>query len=130
MLKTKTLFKAVCLSSLAFVLNVQAQTSTKGCAAKKDSVESQIAYAKKHGNTQELTGLETALSELNAHCTDERLRADREAKIKEKQEKIAEYQADLKELQATGNKKKITKKQKKIQEVQAELKEAQDELSQ
>lgn len=130
MIKAKTLFKAVCLSSLVFALGAQAQTTARGCAAKKNSLEQQITYAKKHGNTHRLAGLETALAEVNAHCTDSGLRASREAKIKEKQEKVAERQADLKKSQETGDSKKIAKKQKKVQEAQAELKEAQNELNQ
>jgi hypothetical protein len=130
MIKAKTLFKAVCLSSLVFALNAQAQTNAKGCAAKKASLERQISYAKKHGNTYRIAGLETALSEVNANCTDAGLRANREDKIKEKQAKVAERQADLKEAQAAGDSKKIAKKQKKVQEAQVELKEAQNELNQ
>jgi len=129
MMKINSLFKAVCLFSVILALNVQAQSAPKGCAAKKASLESQIAYAKKHGNTQEITGLQTALSE-NAHCTDEGLRADREAKIREKQEKVSKQQTKLNEAQATDNKKKIAKNLRKLQDAQLELKKAQDELNQ
>lgn len=129
MIKIRTLFTAVCVSSLVLTLSAQAQTTEKGCAAKKNSLERQISYAKKQGNTHRIAGLETALAKVNEHCTDDGLRANREVKIKEKQEKVAKREAELKSAQESGETKKIAKKQKKVQEAQAELKDAQNELA-
>ena len=76
MIKINVLFKVVCLSSLVFALNAQAQTNLKSCEAKKVSLERQIAYAKTYNNTHQIAGLQTALDEVNAHCTDAGLRVD------------------------------------------------------
>ena len=71
--------------------------------------------------------LKTALSEVQTHCTEAGLKADRQKKIDEKQSKVAERQQELKEAQQAGNLDKIAKKQKKLTEAQAELKQAQAE---
>ncbi|WP_392433255.1 DUF1090 domain-containing protein [Yersinia sp. HM-2024] len=94
------------------------------CDIKANEIQQQIDYAKKHGNTHRVAGLETALNQVKNNCTVESLEADRQSKIKEKQHKVAERQEELKEAQETGNAEKITKKQKKLTEAQAELEQA------
>lgn len=41
-----------------------------GCAAKKQGIINQIEQAKSRGNMEQQAGLETALREVNEHCTD------------------------------------------------------------
>ena len=41
-----------------------------GCAAKKHEISQQLEQARAHGNSNQVAGLEKALSEVEAHCTD------------------------------------------------------------
>lgn len=101
-----------------------AQTPLKGCAAKEANIQQQLDYAKAHNNSGRITGLEKALSEVRAHCTDTSLQAQREDTVRQKEEKVAERQQELKEAQASGRSDKIEKKERKLQEAQDELAEA------
>ncbi|CAE1150503.1 DUF1090 domain-containing protein [Serratia sp. Tan611] len=98
-----------------------------GCATKEQEIQQQIDYATQHGNSQRVAGLKTALGEVQAHCTDAGLQAERQKKIEEKQHKVSERRQELKEAQQTGKLDKITKKQQKLAEAEAELKQAQAE---
>ena len=106
---------------LAPALSVQAAT---GCEAKRLDIEQQIDYARVNDNNHRIAGLEKALSELNAHCTDEGLRAERESRVKDKELKVEERRKELAEAQTDGRADKIAKKQRKLEEAQAELDEA------
>lgn len=110
-----------------FVFPALSFAAEGGCAAKAQEIQKQIDYATQHGNTHRVAGLKTALSEVQTHCTEAGLQADRQKKIDEKQSKVAERQQELKETQQAGNLDKIAKKQKKLTEAQAELKQAQAE---
>ncbi|TQI82378.1 uncharacterized protein DUF1090 [Serratia fonticola] len=110
-----------------FALSAFSQAAVETCATKAQDIQTQIDYATQHGNTHRVAGLEKALSEVQAHCTEAGLAADRQKKIAEKQSKVAEREQELKEAQQTGKADKIAKKQKKLAEAQAELKAAQAE---
>lgn len=100
-----------------------------GCAAKKAEIQQQIDYAKAHDNSYRIAGLEKALAETSAHCTDASLRADREADVRKKEQKVAERQQELAEAKASGRSDKIAKKQEKLERAQQELAEAKAELT-
>lgn len=102
-----------------------------GCDAKRNSIDKEIAYAQAHGNTKRVEGLETALAQLNANCTDAMLRSDAQRKVTAAQKKLAERQHDLQEAQADGKSaKKIADRQRKVDEAHAELEKVQLEASQ
>lgn len=101
-----------------------APQTTTGCAAKRQNIEQQIEYARAHGNAHRVEGLNIALSELNANCTDEGLRVERESDVRKKERKVAEARQELLEAQADGRQDKIDKRQRKLAEDQAELAEA------
>lgn len=100
-----------------------------GCAAKKANIERQLDYAKSHGNSYRVAGLEKALAETSAHCTDASLRADRESDVRKKEQKVAERQQELNEAKASGRSDKIAKKQAKLEDAKEELAEAKAELT-
>lgn len=110
-----------------FALSALSQAAVETCATKAQDIQTQIDYATQHGNTHRVAGLEKALSEVQTHCTEAGLAADRQKKIAEKQSKVAEREQELMEAQQTGKADKIAKKQKKLAEAQAELKAAQAE---
>lgn len=96
-----------------------------GCVTKAHNIQQQIDYATQHGNTQRVDGLKKALSEVQAHCTEASLQADRQKKIEVKQSKVTERQQELKAAQQSGNPDKVAKKQLKLTQAEAELKQAQ-----
>ncbi|GAA3899278.1 MULTISPECIES: DUF1090 domain-containing protein [Gibbsiella] len=96
-----------------------------GCAKKAQDIQTQIDYANQHGNTHRVAGLKTALSEVQAHCTESGLQAERQQDIKDKQHKVSERQRELAEAEQKGDKDKIAKKQEKLAEAQKELQQAQ-----
>lgn len=106
-----------------------ADSGLTGCAAKKAEIQQQIDYAKAHDNSYRVAGLEKALAETSAHCTDASLRADREADVRKKEQKVAERQQELAEAKASGRSDKIAKKQEKLEDAQQELAEAKAELT-
>ncbi|EDX1145339.1 DUF1090 domain-containing protein [Salmonella enterica] len=80
------------------------------------------SYAEKHNNQRRIEGLNKALSEVRANCTDSKLRAEHQKKIAEQKEEVAERQRDLAEAKAKGDADKIDKRERKLAEAQDELK--------
>ncbi|EIY5101838.1 DUF1090 domain-containing protein [Klebsiella sp. JB_Kp018] len=107
-----------------------ANPAATGCEAKRQDIEQQIRYARSNGNDHRIAGLEKALSEVNAHCTDSGLRAEREADVREKTRKVTEREQELAEARADGRADKIRKKERKLDEARAELEEARAALTQ
>ncbi|WP_324280012.1 DUF1090 domain-containing protein [Enterobacter ludwigii] len=115
---------------LAPLFSVQADSQvTTGCEAKRLNIEEQIDYARAHSNNHRIAGLEKALSELNANCTNEGLRAERESDIRKKELKVEERRQELAEARADGRPDKISKKQQKLEDAQYELNEARNRLN-
>lgn len=103
-------------------------TALKGCAAKKAHLQTQIDYARAHSNSHQQAGLQKALDEVNAHCTDASLRQERERKIADAKHEVSERQADLAEATQKGDADKIAKRKAKLAESQKELQDAMSEL--
>ncbi|EKS6740479.1 DUF1090 domain-containing protein [Enterobacter ludwigii] len=101
-----------------------------GCEAKRQDIEQQLRYARAQGNDHRTAGLEKALSEVNAHCTDSGLRAEREADVREKARKVTAREQELAEARADGRADKIRKKERKLDEARAELEAARAALTQ
>lgn len=114
--------------SPVFVATAISQPSI-GCEAKRQEIQQQIDYASAHNNNKRLWGLQKALSELNENCNDEELRAEREAKVREKSQKVEERQRELNEAKIEGRADKISKRQQKLIEAEKELREAKVELT-
>lgn len=100
-----------------------------GCAAKKADVQEHLAQAQAHGNRAQEAKLKIAQKQLNANCTDEGLRREREADVKKKEQQVAKRRTDLEKAQAKGKQDKIAKQEKKLRDAEAELKQAQDMLT-
>ncbi|MHC8405340.1 DUF1090 domain-containing protein [Pseudomonas sp. TMB3-21] len=99
-----------------------------GCAAKKQTIVTQIEQAKSHGNTEQQAGLEKALSEVTAHCTDASLKKERENKVLDAKHEVSERQADLDKAMKKGDPERINKRKDKLAESRKELQKALDEL--
>ena len=99
-----------------------------GCAAKKQAITLQLEQARAHGNSNQVAGLEKALSEVQAHCTDAGLRKERENKVLEAKHEVSKRQADLDKAMKKGDPEKIDKRKNKLAESRKELQEALDQL--
>ena len=99
-----------------------------GCAAKRQAISLQIEQAKAHGNSEQQAGLEKALSEVTAHCTDASLKKERENKVLEAKHEVSKRQADLDKAMKKGDPEKIDKRKTKLAESRKELQEALDQL--
>ncbi|MEL4016280.1 DUF1090 domain-containing protein [Dryocola clanedunensis] len=92
------------------------------CSEKEADIQREIGYAEKHQNQHRIDGLNKALKEVRANCTDSSLRAEHQKKIDEQKEEIAERKADLQEARQKGDADKITKREEKLSEAEHELK--------
>jgi len=99
-----------------------------GCAAKKQGIINQIELAKSRGNADQQAGLETALNEVTAHCTDASLKKERENKVLDAKHEVSTRQADLEKAKKKGDAEKINKRKDKLAQSRKELQEALDEL--
>ena len=91
------------------------------CQQKAMSIQQEIDFARSHNNQHRVNGLQQALSQVQANCSDEKLKAEHQQRIEKKKREVAEREQDLREATEKGNKEKITKRQKKLDEERNEL---------
>lgn len=101
-----------------------------GCAAKRSAIENQLTEARAHNNSDQVAGLEKALSEVTANCTDASLRKEREQKVLDARHEVAQRTKDLDKAMKKGDAEKINKRKDKLAESKKELQEALDQLEQ
>ena len=99
-----------------------------GCAAKRQAISEQIAQAKAHGNSAQQAGLEKALSEVTANCTDAALKKERENKVLDAKHEVSRRQADLDKAMKKGDAEKINKRKDKLAQSRKELQNAVEDL--
>jgi hypothetical protein len=99
-----------------------------GCAAKRQDITTQLENAKAAGNTSRQAGLEKALSEVNANCTDADLLKQQEQKVLDAKREVSRRQADLNKAMSKGDPEKIDKRKDKLAESRKELQEEQEKL--
>ena len=110
------------------LLAAQEADPLTGCAAKRQAISTQIEQAKTQGNGAQQAGLEKALSEVTANCTDASLKKERENKVLDAKHEVSRRQADLDKAMKKGDADKINKRKDKLAESRKELQEAVDEL--
>ncbi|MFP3516453.1 DUF1090 domain-containing protein [Pseudomonas sp. SIMBA_077] len=99
-----------------------------GCAAKKHAISVQLEQARAHNNSNQVAGLEKALSEVTANCTDAGLKKERENKVLEAKHDVSKRQADLDKAMKKGDPEKIDKRKTKLAESRKDLQEALEQL--
>lgn len=99
-----------------------------GCAAKQAAIESKLQDAKAHGNLNQAAGLQTALDEVKAHCTDANLAQERKQRVLEAEKEVSQREKDLRKAMNRGDAEKIEKRKNKLAEARAELDQAKREL--
>lgn len=105
-----------------------AAEASPACAAKRTTIEQQLAEARARGNAQQVKGLQRALKANIAHCTDASLAKEREAEIAKAQRELAQRERDLQEAERKGDARKIATRKAKLEEAQRKLAEAQKPL--
>nr|MBA2816415.1 YqjD [Candidatus Pantoea persica] len=85
-----------------------------------------IAMAKQHDNQRRINGLELALTEVRANCSDSKLTAAHQERIKAQQDKVAERELE-EERQEGDDREKIAKRERKLEDARQELKKLQAE---
>ncbi|RUT64702.1 hypothetical protein CKG00_16220 (plasmid) [Morganella morganii] len=123
-----TRFTTAILALGTLLVSTSALSAQNGCDIKKSKIQEQISYAKAHGNTHRVQGLERALQNVNTYCTPNSLRNDARDKVSDRTKEVAERKADLQKAVDKGDISKIAKRERKLAEAEAELKEAQAEL--
>jgi hypothetical protein len=119
----KVLPSIVLLASFIVPSVVLAQSA--GCDTKRQSIETEIAYAQSHNNAARVRGLQTALAEVTAHCTDASLQSAANKKVAKARDNVAENERDLQEAKDQGKSpKKIADRQRKLDQAHADLEEA------
>ncbi|MCI3943279.1 hypothetical protein K0038_00269 [Pseudomonas syringae] len=98
------------------------------CLVKSQEISSKIQDAKTEGNKAEQTGLEKALVEVNANCTETSLLKQREQKVLDAKREVSRRQNDLNKAMDKGDPEKINKRKDKLAESRKELQEAQTDL--
>lgn len=111
----------IALAITLFTLSAGSYANTL-CQEKEQDIQREISYAEKHNNQNRINGLNKALSEVKANCSDSQLRADHQKKIAEQKNEISERQRDLAEAKQKGDADKIAKREHKLAEAQEELK--------
>ena len=112
------------------LLAAEEATPLTGCAAKRQAIITQIEQAKAHGDSAQQAGLEKALSEVTANCTDAALKKERENKVLDAKHDVSRRQADLDKAMKKGDADKINKRKDKLAESRKALQDAVEELDQ
>lgn len=123
-----TRFTTAALALATLLVSTSALSAQNGCDIKKSKIQEQLRYAKAHGNTHRVQGLERALQNVNTYCTPNSLRDDARDEVSDRTKEVAERKADLQKAIDKGDISKIAKREHKLAEAEAELKEAQAEL--
>jgi len=98
------------------------------CQQKEQDIQREIEVAQKHNNQRRVNGLERALTEVRADCTDKKLEAAHLERINAQKQKVAEREHELREERDEGHDKdKIAKREQKLDDARRELKKLQAE---
>ncbi len=99
------------------------------CDAKKQAIQTKINQAKTANNTNEVTGLEKALQEVNTNCKDETLEEKYKRLIIEKTKDVTDKTKELAEKTKEYAKDKVNAHQDTIDALKAKLNDAEKELA-
>lgn len=118
-----------CCSMLATpLLAAQTAPEASGCVVKSQEISKKIEEAKTEGNKPQQAGLEKALSENNANCTEASLLKEHEQKVLDAKREVKKRESDLSKAMSKGDPDKINKRKDKLAESRKELQDAQTEL--
>ena len=116
---SKPLFVIVVMVAFTHVAFAQAAATT--CEGKRADISRDIDMAKAKGQEQRVRGLEAALRETVANCSDAKLQKDMATRIVRQERKVAQDQRDLDKARAQGKPAKIADREAKLAREQTEL---------
>ncbi|TDV59429.1 DUF1090 domain-containing protein [Pseudomonas sp. LP_7_YM] len=114
----------------ACALAADSAPEPSGCAAKRQDISARIEQAKTAGNSDQQAGLEKALSEVTANCTEASLLKEQEKKVLDAKREVSTRQSDLDKAMKKGDPDKINKRKDKLAESRKELQDEQQKLEQ
>ncbi len=117
-----------CTLAPSALLAAEMSAPVPECLLKSQDISSKLQQAKADGDKRQQAGLEKALSEANANCSETSLLKQREQKVLEAKREVSRRQTDLNQAMAKGDPEKINKRKDKLAESRKELLEAQAEL--
>jgi len=91
------------------------------CESKRADISRDIDHAKAKGQTNRARGLEKALRETQANCSDAELAKEHAARIARQEKRFAERQRDLDKAREQGKAGKIADREAKLAKEKAEL---------
>lgn len=98
-----------------------AQPVRATCESKRVDIARDIDHAKAKGQASRVRGLEKALREMQANCSDAELEKEHAARIARQEEKIADRQRDIDKAREQGKAGKIADREAKLAKEKAEL---------
>lgn len=111
-----------------FSLSASLLAAPSLCQQKQQDIQREIAMAKQHHNQHRTEGLERALAEVRDNCSDDKLKASHQQRIKEQQGKVAERERELQDERTKhDDRDKIAKRERKLEAARQELKKLQSE---
>ena len=119
-MRTTFTLVAIAVSALATHAAL-AQPVHVTCESKRAEISRNIEHGKALGQMNRVRGLEKALRENQAHCSDAKLEQAHAAKIAEQERAVEKRQRDLDEVRKTGKAGKIAEREAKLAEEKAEL---------
>ncbi|PLY40157.1 hypothetical protein CSZ94_22525 [Janthinobacterium sp. ROICE36] len=112
----------VALAASASTIASAADTQLAGCAAKRESIRSELRQAQEQGLSDKIAGLTRALDEVNAHCRDNVLVERHNKKVLKAQAKVNQTERSLRLAQeANKQPKRIAKLEGKLEKARADL---------
>lgn len=126
-MKFLLLFTGCTLLASSLLAAEQAPPASE-CLLKSQEISSKIEEAKAEGNKNQRAGLEKALSEVNANCTETSLLKQREQKVLDAKREVSRRQTDLNKAMTKGDPERINKRKDKLAESRKQLQDAQAEL--
>ena len=118
------------LVALLLIAPAQAETQADTrptCADKEQRILERLQQAEEADNQAQVRGLNKALKEMRANCSDEGLADERRERIAESEAEVEERRDDLAEAIRDGDQDKIEKREGKLAEALKELGEARAE---
>lgn len=119
-MRTSATLIAIVVSALAAHAAL-AQPVHATCESKRAEISRDMEHAKAKGQVSRARGLEKALRENQAHCSDAKLEQEHAARIADQERKVERRQRDLDAARGAGKAGKIADREAKLAKEKAEL---------
>ena len=125
----KNVLSGVWILFFIFFIGTTDALADKSCEMKEERLLEQLEQAQSYGNRGRIKGLERALANVRAYCTEHGNTSLINKKIRAKREKMAKREKELyKAIHDNDDAEKITTKRKKLVKALEELNEALEEF--